>query len=274
MIIDGNAIALDIHLSLSRARRNFNFTPTLGIVLWTHDAPSRAFAQRKIARAKELDISVQLIDVAEETTEAFVHAVKKLADDEEVDGIIVQLPLPLGVNRDDVLRAVPLNKDADVLSPDGRAMFAAENFPILPPLASAVQALFERYTITVSGREALVVGHGILVGSPLAQFLRHCGARVTVVDRPVNNLAEFTEGMELIVMGAGVPGLLKPEHVMDGAIVLDAGMKMMDGKLRGDADPEVAMKCAIFTPTPGGLGPIVVEMLLKNVMILAKRRRA
>lgn len=274
MNIDGNALALNIHLALSRVRASMSRSPVLGIVLVGDDAPSLAYVKRKILRAKELEIEVRLTHITGIDTASVVAAVQAFAADDSVDAVMVQLPLPEGVDRDAVLRAVPMGKDVDVLSPDARGLFAQELFPILPPMVGAVQYLFEHHSISVSGREALVVGHGILVGAPIAQFLRHCGARVTVVDRPVRDLAEFSKDAELIVLGTGHPRLLLPSHVREGSIVIDAGMRVVDGKLSGDADKGVAEKCALFTPTPGGLGPLVVAMLMKNILVLAKRRGA
>jgi methylenetetrahydrofolate dehydrogenase (NADP+)/methenyltetrahydrofolate cyclohydrolase len=272
-IVHGQLLAKRMEESLKKARAQFSRAPGLGIIMIEGDAPSAAYVKRKIDKARELMIETRVLSLAESaTTEEVVAAIEALDRDASIDGIIVQLPLPQHIDRTRVLAAIPVLKDVDVLSPDARARFAHEEFPILPPVVSAVQYIFEAYGVHTLGREVLVLGHGILVGAPLAQFMRQCGARVTVVDQPVRDLREFTKDAQIIICGAGVPHLLKPEHVSEGVVVIDAGMQRVDGKLVGDAHPDVALHASLFTPTPGGVGPLVVTALLKNVLLLARRR--
>ena len=270
-IVHGKALASKMEESLKKARAQFSFTPGLGIVLIEGDSVSASYVARKVAKARELAIATKVITLSQTaSTEDVIAAVATLSGDGGIDGIIVQLPLPEHIDRARVLSALPIEKDVDVLSPDGRARFAHEEFPILPPVVAAVQYIFEAYNVHTLAREVLVLGHGILVGAPLAQFMRQCGGRVTVLDKPVRDLAEFTKDAQIIICGTGVPHLLKPEHVSEGVVVIDAGMQRIDGKLVGDAHPDVAVHAELFTPTPGGVGPLVVTSLLKNVLILAR----
>lgn len=272
-IVHGQLLARKMEESLKKARLQFPYTPGLGIVLVDGDAPSAAYVKRKVDKARELDIATRVLHLPQHaTTEEVIAAIKDLEGDGGIDGIIVQLPLPPHVDRSRVLSALPIQKDVDVLSPDARARFAHEEFPILPPIVSAVQYILEAYSVHSLGREVLVLGHGLLVGAPLAQFMRQCGARVTVVDQPVRDLAEFTKEAQIIICGTGVPHVLRPEHVSEGVVVIDAGMQRVDGRLVGDAHPDVAVHAELFTPTPGGVGPLVVSALLKNVLLLARNR--
>ncbi|HXK37661.1 MAG TPA: bifunctional 5,10-methylenetetrahydrofolate dehydrogenase/5,10-methenyltetrahydrofolate cyclohydrolase [Candidatus Paceibacterota bacterium] len=272
-IVHGQLLAKKMEAALAKARAQFSITPGLGIVLIEGDAPSSAYVKRKVDKARELNIETTVIRLPHEsTTDAVIDAIVTLGGDDGIDGIMVQLPLPAHIDRSRVLSAIPLAKDVDVLSPDARARFAHEEFPILPPVVAAVQYIFEAYSVHTLGREVLVLGHGILVGAPLAQFMRQCGARVTVVDQPVRDLKEFTKDAQVIICGAGVPHLLKPEHVSEGVVVIDAGMQRVEGKLVGDAHPDVALHASLFTPTPGGVGPLVVVALMKNLLILARGR--
>lgn len=272
-IVHGRLLAKKMEESLRKSRAQFSFTPGLGIVLIEGDAPSASYVVRKVAKARELDIATKVITLPHaSTTEEVIAAIEMLGSDVSIDGIIVQLPLPVHIDRNKVLAAIPLAKDVDVLSPDARAQFAHEEFPVLPPVVSAVQYIFEAYSVHALGRNVLILGHGILVGAPLAQFMRQCGGQVTVLDQPVRDLSEFTKDAQIIICGAGVPHLLKPEHVSEGVIVIDAGMQHVEGKLLGDAHPDIALHCALFTPTPGGVGPLVVTSLLKNVLLLARGR--
>ncbi len=273
-IVHGRALAKKMEESLKKARAQFDFTPGLGIILIEGDAPSASYVERKVAKARELSMGAKVLRLSHAaTTEMVIEAVQEFAGDGDIDGIIVQLPLPPHIDRNKVLSAIPIEKDVDVLSPLARARFAHEEFPILPPIVSAVQYILEAYNVHTLGREVLVLGHGILVGAPLAQFMRQCGARVTVVDQPVRDLKEFTKEAQIIICGTGVPNLLLPEHVSEGVVVIDAGMQRIDGKLVGDVHPDVALHAELFTPTPGGVGPLVVSALMKNVLILARGRQ-
>lgn len=257
--------------SLMKARQGLNSKPGLGIISVEGDIPSEKYigAKKKAALALDINIEIKYLSI-ESTTSDVISAIKDMGNDDSIDGIIVQLPLPSHIKRDEVLSAIPLSKDADVLSPNARAAFAHEEFPVLPPIVTSVQYILEAHSVALLGKEALVLGHGLLVGSPLAQFMRHCGARVTVIDRPVKDLNEFTKDAQIIICGTGVPHLLKPENVREGVIIIDAGISIEDGKLKGDAHPDVAIHADLFTPTPGGVGPLVVSSLMKNVILLAK----
>lgn len=275
IVVHGKALAKKMSESLHRARSQFSFTPGLGIVTTRGDGPSERYVKRKLMAAEELDIHTEVVYVPEEgTTEDYIAAVRLLSQRGDIDAVLVQLPLPKHVDRAEVLSAIPLSKDVDVLSPDARARFAHEESPILPPIVAAVQYILEAHTISVLGREVLVLGHGILVGAPLAQFMRQCGGKVTVVDQPVRDLSEFTRSAQVIICGTGVPHLLKPMDVTDGTVIIDAGMHVVDGKLVGDAHPDVVLRSSLFTPTPGGVGPLVVTALMKNILLLARSRNS
>jgi methylenetetrahydrofolate dehydrogenase (NADP+)/methenyltetrahydrofolate cyclohydrolase len=126
--------------------------------------------------------------------------------------------------------------------------------------------------VAVSDKEALVLGYGKLVGVPASLLLRHNGAHVTVVDQVISNLAEHTRESDIIICGVGKPGLLKPEMLKPGVVVIDAGTSEAGGKIVGDADPSCALVASVFTPVPGGVGPIAVALIFKNLLVLASAR--
>jgi methylenetetrahydrofolate dehydrogenase (NADP+)/methenyltetrahydrofolate cyclohydrolase len=257
IIVPGKMMAKTIMQSLKEARKQFSDTPKLAIVVVGEHGPSERFVARKMHAALELDITVEIYTLPNtSTTEDVVAEVRRIGALKSIDALIVQLPLPAHVDRARVLSAIPVEKDVDVLSPDARARFAHEESPILPPIVAAVQHILEAYTISALGREVLVLGHGLLVGAPLAQFMRQCGARVTVVDQPVRDLGELSRTAQIIICGTGVSALLRPEHVTDGAVIIDAGMHIVDGKLVGDAHPDVFLRSA----------------LMKNILVLSRAR--
>jgi methylenetetrahydrofolate dehydrogenase (NADP+)/methenyltetrahydrofolate cyclohydrolase len=171
------------------------------------------------------------------------------------DGVIVQLPID---NADALLAKIPAEKDVDALGP-------APKVPA--PVAGAVKEVLERSHVEVKSKKAVVVGAGRLVGEPCARMLGDMGAIVSVVTLEQGSLDELKEA-DIIVSGAGSPGLIKPEMLKPGVALIDAGMSELGGKLVGDADPACAEVASVFTPTPGGIGPIAVAMVYKNLFAL------
>ncbi len=273
-MVHGRALAKKMMKNLEIARNNFDFNPCLAILYIEGDIPSEKYVNTKKKAAEKLKISVKEYSFDKNsTTEDIILKIKELNGDKSVDGIIVQLPLPDFIDRNEVLRSININKDVDVLSPDARAKFAHENFYVLPPIVTAAQYILEAHNISLLGKETLVVGHGLLVGAPLAQFARQCGAKVTVVDQPVNNIKDLAKDAEVIISGVGKENLITPDMVNDGVVIIDAGMSIKDGKLVGDIHPDVALHSSLFTPTPNGMGPLVVSSLMKNVLIMSRKNK-
>lgn len=187
----------------------------------------------------------------------------------EADAAIVQLPtVPEAMM---LLNKIPVEKDADVLSEAAREKFERGDFDaLLPPVVAAVRHIFEAHGISIADKRAVVIGEGFLVGKPVAAWLRHELAHVTTVSDS-HNLEHHLQDADIIVSGAGAPHFITPELVKDGAILIDAGTSESNGEVAGDADPACADKCSIFTPVPGGVGPIAVACLFENAVTLAER---
>lgn len=198
------------------------------------------------------------------TTEELIEAVGAV----EEDAVIVQLPLPAHIDMMRVLEAIPIEKDADVLSPRARA-----EGPVTHPIAASVADILSRAGVHPEGKRAAVVGQGWLVGKPVAEWLTRHGAEVTTVTKEEGNLTEALATAEIIVSGAGSPGIITAECVPPGAIVIDVGTSELGGSLRGDVADDVAAVAGLVTPVPGGVGPIAVAYLMKNVAELARLRR-
>lgn len=272
MIVDGKTIAREVLSGVSRALEGAR-TPTLALIIVGNNPVVDSFVQIKKRRAAELGIPVREIRFPDTiVNEQFVSAIVDVANAEDIDGVIVQLPLPPHINTDVALAAIPIEKDVDALAPRSMALMRQGTLPILPPVAGAIAEIFLRYEIPVAGRDVLVVGHGRLVGKPAALLMRHNDAHVTVIDRPMAALSEIARGADIIILGVGEPGILRPEMVKRSAIIIDAGTSEQGGKIIGDADPACAHVAGLLTPVPGGVGPIAVAMIFKNLLILSRNR--
>ncbi|HEY9585394.1 MAG TPA: bifunctional 5,10-methylenetetrahydrofolate dehydrogenase/5,10-methenyltetrahydrofolate cyclohydrolase [Candidatus Paceibacterota bacterium] len=273
MIVDGKRIAAELREKLTRAVKELSLPPTLAIVVVGEDPVIESFVRLKKKIGETLGVQVRehrFVASVPETT--LLAAMKTIAGDKSVDGVIVQLPLPPALNTQVILDAVPSEKDVDMLSTESVAAFRRGDASILPPIAGAIQEILERSGVPVEGKESLVLGRGRLVGVPAELFLRHNNAHVTVVGREVERLSDLTREADIIVCGAGQPGLLKPEMLKQGATVIDAGTSEAGGKIVGDADPRCAEVASVFTPVPGGVGPIAVALIFKNLLVLATVR--
>jgi methylenetetrahydrofolate dehydrogenase (NADP+)/methenyltetrahydrofolate cyclohydrolase len=174
--------------------------------------------------------------------------------------------LPIGLDVDAVLANVLPDKDVDDINPATAGLDKRVNAPVV----EAIREIFVRNGITVEGKKACVVGEGRLVGHPAAMWLESEGAKVTVITYDKGSY-ETLKDADIIVCGAGVPGIIKPEMIKEGAVLIDAGTSEAEGRISGDADPSCADKCSVFTPVPGGVGPIAVAMIFKNLFTLAKK---
>ncbi|MDZ4226464.1 MAG: bifunctional 5,10-methylenetetrahydrofolate dehydrogenase/5,10-methenyltetrahydrofolate cyclohydrolase, partial [Patescibacteria group bacterium] len=179
------------------------------------------------------------------------------------DGIIVQLPHP---NADELIAKLPPEKDVDAvgLPPAGGAL-------VHTPVAEAISEIFVRSGVAAAGKKAVVVGKGRLVGKPAAELLQSLGAHVTVLTQTSGSLEELQDA-DIVVLGAGSPGLIGPDMIKEGVVLIDAGTSEAGGKLVGDAQPGCAHVASVFTPVPGGVGPIAVAMIFKNLLTLARHK--
>lgn len=269
MIVDGRAIAKGI---LKRVREEAARLPSPPVVRAVSVAPSPAtesYLRVKERRAKDAGMELQIVRLPDTAREDDVL----IAFSAPADALLVQLPLPESMDSKRVLDAIPPEKDADVLSARAHEAFEAGLADaLLPPVAGAVKAILENAGISPAGKRAVVVGSGWLVGEPCAAWLRSAGAVVVVVTKESGDLSALKDA-ELVVLGAGSPGLVKPEHLREGVALIDAGTSESDGSIVGDADPACAHVASLFTPVPGGVGPIAVACLYENALALAKRGR-
>lgn len=264
MIVDGRTLASRIIADIKAVTSTMAVPPVLTVFTCAPNFETEKFLTLKERRAKEAGIEVRVVELPPSVTLVDVAAAVQAAVPVS-DGIIIQFPFP-HLATSDLIPLIPASHDVDVMTYDGRTA------GLLPPVVGAIDVISREFGVDWRAKEVVVVGNGRLVGAPTAAYATACGAEVTIVTRESNTLSA-TKTADIMVLGAGSPGLLVPEMVKAGVVVFDGGTSEESGMLVGDADPAVAEKASLFTPVPGGVGPLTVAILLQNVLYLAEMRR-
>lgn len=267
-IIDGRALAEKIRAKLKQEVALLKNPPRLGILEVGDDPVIGSFVKIKKKVGESLGVLIEHTQLpVTVTTDEVLDALEKLSA--HADGVIVQLPLPEHIDTDQVLDAIPLTQDIDVLSKDAVDAFVGQRISYVPPVAGAVAHIMVNGDMSRPQRRgvAVVIGKGRLVGQPVAQWLSLAtNLRVVQVDDTVRDLKKETLMADVIISGAGVPRLITPDMVSPNVILIDAGTSEQAGKLVGDIDPACAEKAELFTPVPGGVGPVTVAVLYENLL--------
>lgn len=271
VIVDGRALAGEV-LARAKARaEELGRVPVLAIIAASAAPATRSYLAIKERKAAEAGCAVEIVRLPESAgTAELADAARREAA--RADAVVIQLPLSQSVDTQAVLDAVPAARDADVLSTVARTAFEQGGVDaLLPPVVGAVREILGTRQVLAKGMPATVVGAGRLVGAPVAAWLRQQGAAVTVVDvsTPAEEMRAALRAARLIISGAGVPRLITPDLLTPGVALIDAGTAESSGKIVGDADPACADRCSLFTPVPGGVGPLTVAALFDNVVTLA-----
>jgi methylenetetrahydrofolate dehydrogenase (NADP+)/methenyltetrahydrofolate cyclohydrolase len=253
MIIDGKSISGDIKHALAAEVREPKVLGVLGIGL---DTVSRAYIRRKEAFARDIGCGLELVDLdADVTTEYAIAQLERLSA--MVDAVIVQLPIPAHIDRDQLLSHIPPHQDVDSLT---------EHSPFVSPI---VQAVFHAIGRALHADDyVVVVGKGILVGQPIIHTLESLEIPFDAFDKldERDSIVQSLQKATIVVSGTGVPHGITPDMISDSSIIIDVGTSYLDGVLAGDFHPLCATKAERFTPTPGGIGPLVVAYLWSNVV--------
>ena len=264
MIVDGRAIAEDIYRELTPFFKSRG--AKLGIVVVGENPVIESFVGIKTRAAGTLAIAMERIDVPERASQDQVlEAISRLAG--ATDAVIAQLPMPKTIDIDAVLSRIPKEKDVDALNP----CVEEDDRPVQAPVALAVVEILRRSSVPIEGAKVVVVGEGRLVGKPTAWLLATLGARVSVFSLDKGSIEDL-KSADIIVSGAGKPGLIKPQHIKKGAALIDAGTSEQGKKVVGDIDPACETLASVFTPVPGGVGPVAVAMIFRNLRELIGRQ--
>ncbi len=278
-LIDGKSLANKIHTTVSKEveklKQEKNIVPGLAVILIGDDPASHAYVKMKAKACEKVgfySITHHMPDTISQ--DEIIATIEMMNKNPRIDGILVQLPLPKHIDTDKILEVIDPTKDVDGFHAYnvGRLVTNLDSFVACTPLG--VMKMFEEYKIDLKGQDVCVVGASNIVGKPMAALLLNAEATVTITHIHTKDLKAHTSQADIIVVGVGVPGLIKEDMVKDGAIVIDIGInRIEDGSLVGDVDfKAVSPKCSYITPVPGGVGPMTIAMLLSNTLKAAKAR--
>ncbi|MEV6223391.1 bifunctional 5,10-methylenetetrahydrofolate dehydrogenase/5,10-methenyltetrahydrofolate cyclohydrolase [Nocardia fluminea] len=251
--------------------------PTLALIVANDDPASTWYVNSLRKAAERLGIACERIDLGAEASAETIRAeLSARSADPATDAIMLQTPLPAGVNLDDVSSAIAATKDVDGVSPLSLGLLASGLDGFVPATSEAVVELLKHHGIALQGRLVTVVGRSNIVGKPLAQLLLAENATVTVAHSRTADLAAVTTPADIVVAAAGRIGLVTGKHIGDGAVVIDVGTnEAADGKIVGDVDAaSVIGKAAALSPVPGGVGPVTTALLMRHVVVAAEKARA
>lgn len=277
-LIDGKAISAKVKEEVKNEAAQLTekgVVPCLAVILVGDDKASQTYVNSKEKACKACGIRSLKYTLEANTSEsALIDLIQSLNENDEVDGILVQLPLPKHIDENKILEKISCEKDVDGFHAVnvGRLVSGLDGF--VPCTPCGIMRLFKEYGIEVSGKNAVVIGRSNIVGKPMANLLLNANATVTVTHSKTQNLAKITKDADIIVVAIGKPNFLKADMVKNGIVVIDVGINRLENnKLVGDVDFEnVANKCSFITPVPGGVGPMTIAMLLKNTIKSAKNR--
>ena len=272
-LIDGAALAAKVRAALKEEIADLGALG-LATVLVGDDPASQIYIRLKHKAAVE--VGIRPIDnrfPAETPEEDVLELVADLNEDDGVDGILVQTPLPAQIDEARVMRAIDPMKDVDGLHPFNAGQLFFGRQTLVPATPVGVMLLLDEYRIPVAGARAVVVGRSLIVGRPLAMLLLHQNATVTICHSRTDDLARHTLDADILVAAVGIPGLVTADMVKQGATVIDVGITRTDAGLVGDVDPGVAEVAAQLTPVPGGVGPMTIAALLGNTLRAARFRQ-
>ena len=279
IIIDGKATAAKMREEIAAEVKEFEEkhgkAPSLTVIIVGEDPASQVYVRNKEKACAQTGIRSEIIRMpADATEDEVLSKIAELNADADVNGILVQLPLPKHINEKKIICAIDPKKDVDAFGYENVGRIMTGDYDLLPCTPAGVMELLKRYEIEVAGKECVVLGRSNIVGKPMAMLLMHANGTVTVCHSKTADLSAHTRRADIIVAAIGKPKFVKADMIKDGAVIIDVGInRLEDGKLCGDVDFEgCAEKAAAITPVPGGVGPMTVTMLLKNTLTAAYKQ--
>ncbi|WP_331774015.1 bifunctional methylenetetrahydrofolate dehydrogenase/methenyltetrahydrofolate cyclohydrolase FolD [Sulfurospirillum sp. 1612] len=278
-ILDGKALSSKIRAQIKDEiddLKKSNITPGLAVILVGDNPASKTYVGMKEKACEETGVYSIVHKMPNSISqEKILETIKMINENDNIDGVLVQLPLPKQIDTEKILESLNPDKDVDGFHPFnvGRLVAGLDSFVPCTPLG--VMRLLEEYHINVQGLDVCIVGASNIVGKPMMNLMLNAGATVDICHIFTKNLKDHTSKADIVVVGVGKAGLITEDMVKEGAIVIDIGINRLEnGKLVGDVDYDAtAPKCSYITPVPGGVGPMTIAMLLRNTLKAAKKRK-
>ena len=284
-ILDGLSVSQkikqEIKEEVTKIVQSGKKAPYLAAILVGENGASKAYVNSKVKDCKEVGFTSSLLKFPDTICEnELLEEIKKLNENEEIDGFIVQLPLPKGIDQEKIIMAIDPKKDVDGFHPENFGKMALEMDSLLPATPFGIMQLLERYNIDTKGKKCVVIGRSRIVGRPMSILMSAKGtdATVTLIHSHTPNIEEYTQKADIVIVALGIPNYLKGEMIKEGAVVIDVGITRVNDDsergyhLVGDVDFEACEKKASFiTPVPGGVGPMTRAMLMKNTLLAYKK---
>lgn len=277
VLIDGKKVSAEIRSRLTQEtaelKNKTGHTPGLATVLVGEDPASAVYVRNKNKICQEVGFQSFGKNLPAETTEAqLMELIHELNENDEVNGILVQLPLPDHIDEEKVLLSIDPEKDVDGFHPINVGKLAIGNALLTPCTPTGIIALLDSYGIEIAGKHAVVLGRSNIVGKPVANLLLQRHATVTICHSKTKDLAQVTHQADILIAAVGRPNFVSSEMVREGAVVIDVGINRVDGKLTGDVDfGPVSEKAGFITPVPGGVGPMTIALLMENTLKAFKK---
>ena len=288
-ILDGKKTSEDIKNEIAavvqKMKADGQKVPHLAAVIVGNNGASLTYVGSKVKSCQQIGFDSTLVALPETITESELLAkIKELNEDDDLDGYIVQLPLPKHIEEQKILMAIDPDKDVDGFHPANFGKMALEMDTFLPATPYGIMELLERYKVETAGKHTVVIGRSHIVGRPMSILMSRKGnpgdSTVTLTHSRTKNIEEFTKKADIIITALGVPNYLKADMVKDGVVVIDVGITRVDDatnpkgyKITGDVDFDgVSKKSSFITPVPGGVGPMTIAMLLKNTLLAREMR--
>ena len=284
-ILDGLSISQkikqEIKEEVTKIVQSGKKAPHLAAILVGENGASKAYVNSKVKDCKEVGFTSSLLKFPDTICEnELLEEIKKLNENEEIDGFIVQLPLPKGIDQEKIIMGIDPKKDVDGFHPENFGKMALEMDSLLPATPFGIMQLLERYNIDTKGKKCVVIGRSRIVGRPMSILMSAKGtdATVTLIHSHTPNIEEYTQKADIVIVALGIPNYLKGDMIKEGAVVIDVGITRVNDDsergyhLVGDVDFEACEKKASFiTPVPGGVGPMTRAMLMKNTLLAYKK---
>ncbi len=275
-LIDGKGLAAELRAQLKEKIEGMERKPGLAVVIVGQNPASQIYVRNKIKACAELGVTSYAYELPETASQAELEGLlDELAGKREVDGILLQLPLPKGFDEESATARIPFEKDVDGFSATNLGLLLQGKQKIAACTPSGVMKLLEKEGIDLNGKHAVVLGRSETVGKPMAMLLLNANATVTVCHSKTKNLSKICKDADILISAVGRAGFVTADMVKEGAIVVDIGINRNEqGKLCGDVDFEgVKEKAGAITPVPGGVGPMTITMLMYNAYLLACKEK-